>query len=65
MGGIEGDQQETLVLVNNGNRKRGGLIAMVKHVQQQVWHKYQIALQHEVRLINAEHECHIELGASS
>ena len=63
--GIEVHQQQALVLVNHGNSTGGDLIAMVKHVQQQVWHKYQIALQHEVRLINADDECHIELGASS
>ncbi|RJF32023.1 UDP-N-acetylmuramate dehydrogenase [Pseudoalteromonas gelatinilytica] len=63
--GIEVHQQQALVLVNHGNSTGDDLIAMVNHVQQQVWQKYQIALQHEVRLINADHECHIELGASS
>ncbi|MCF7519965.1 UDP-N-acetylmuramate dehydrogenase [Pseudoalteromonas sp. L21] len=63
--GVEVHQQQALVLVNHGNSNGDDLIKMVKHIQQQVWQKYQIALQHEVRLINAECECHIELGASS
>ncbi|MCC9661264.1 UDP-N-acetylmuramate dehydrogenase [Pseudoalteromonas sp. MB41] len=59
--GVEVHQQQALVLVNHGNSTGDDLIAMVNYVQQHVWQKYHIALQHEVRLMNADHECHIHL----
>lgn len=59
--GIEVHQQQALVLVNHGDSQGEDLIAMVKHIQQQVWQRYQINLHHEVRLIAAHGECHIDL----
>lgn len=62
---IEVHQQQALVLVNHGNSKGADLIAMVKHIQQQVWQSYQIRLQHEVRLMISDGECHIDLEETS
>ncbi|MFY8326633.1 UDP-N-acetylmuramate dehydrogenase [Pseudoalteromonas sp. ZZD1] len=59
--GIEVHQQQALVLVNHGNSTGADLIAMVRHIQQQVWQCYQIQLQHEVRLMARDGECHIDL----
>lgn len=58
---IEVHQQQALVLVNHGNSTGADLIAMVQHIQQQVWQCYQIRLQHEVRLMTSDGECHIDL----
>ncbi len=58
---IEVHQQQALVLVNHGNSTGADLIAMVQHIQQQVWQCYQIRLQHEVRLMARDGECHIDL----
>ncbi|WP_404341966.1 UDP-N-acetylmuramate dehydrogenase [Pseudoalteromonas mariniglutinosa] len=57
--GIEVHQQQALVLVNHGESCGNDLVAMVKYVQQHIWQKYQIALQHEVRLMATSDECHI------
>lgn len=59
--GIEVHQQQALVLVNHGNSVGDDLVAMIKHIQQQVWLRYQIGLQHEVRLMTNCDECHIDL----
>nr|WP_211842199.1 UDP-N-acetylmuramate dehydrogenase [Pseudoalteromonas sp. NEC-BIFX-2020_015] len=59
--GIEVHQQQALVLVNHGNSRGSDLVAMVKYIQQQVWQRYQIKLQHEVRLINGDAEYLINL----
>ncbi|KTF10324.1 UDP-N-acetylmuramate dehydrogenase [Pseudoalteromonas sp. H105] len=60
--GIEVHQQQALVLVNYGESAGSDLIAMVKHIQQQVWQCYEISLQHEVRLMTKRDECHLDLG---
>ena len=59
--GIEVHQQQALVLVNHGNSNGDDLIAMITHIQQQIWQRYHIELQHEVRLMAAFDECHISL----
>ncbi|NMM42734.1 UDP-N-acetylmuramate dehydrogenase [Pseudoalteromonas arctica] len=60
--GIEVHQQQALVLVNHGGSEGSDLIKMIQHIQQQIWQRYQIRLQHEVRLMNNDAECHIALG---
>ncbi|WP_394193909.1 UDP-N-acetylmuramate dehydrogenase [Pseudoalteromonas atlantica] len=62
---IEVHQQQALVLVNYGNSKGADLIAMVQHIQKQVWQCYQIRLEHEVRLMASDGECHIDLEETS
>lgn len=57
--GIEVHQQQALVLVNHGNSKGSDLIAMIHHIQQTVLARYHIILEHEVRLIDSQSECHI------
>lgn len=57
--GIEVHQQQALVLVNHGNSEGGDLIKMIKHIQQVVYTRYNIMLEHEVRLMDARSECHI------
>jgi UDP-N-acetylmuramate dehydrogenase len=59
--GIELHQQQALVLVNKGNSQGQDLINMIKHIQHVVMTKYGIALEHEVRLMNAQSECHIDM----
>ncbi|MCQ8880121.1 UDP-N-acetylmuramate dehydrogenase [Pseudoalteromonas shioyasakiensis] len=59
--GIAVHQQQALVLVNHGNSVGADLIAMIQHIQQQVWQCYHIRLQHEVRLMSRDGECHIDL----
>ena len=57
--GIEVHQQQALVLVNHGNSEGSDLIKMIKHIQQVVYRRYNIMLEHEVRLMDARSECHI------
>ncbi|MBB1379708.1 UDP-N-acetylmuramate dehydrogenase [Pseudoalteromonas sp. SR43-2] len=57
--GIEVHQQQALVLVNHGNSEGSDLIKMIKHIQQVVYTRYNIMLEHEVRLMDARSECHI------
>ncbi|MGO2012447.1 MAG: UDP-N-acetylmuramate dehydrogenase [Pseudoalteromonas sp.] len=59
--GIEVYQQQALVLVNHGNSQGSDLVAMIKHIQLQVWQRYQIHLHHEVRLMADSDECNINL----
>lgn len=59
--GIEVHQQQALVLVNHGDSQGEDLVAMIKHIQQQVWQRYHIHLHHEVRLMADADECHINL----
>lgn len=61
LGGIGIHQKQALVLVNTGTGTASELIAMIKHIQHTVWQQYQVALAHEVRLIDAHGECHIEV----
>ncbi|AQP99662.1 UDP-N-acetylenolpyruvoylglucosamine reductase [Pseudoalteromonas aliena] len=57
--GIEVHKQQALVLVNHGNSEGSDLITMIRHIQHTVFTKYNIVLEHEVRLINNESECQI------
>ena len=57
--GIEVHQHQALVLVNHGNSEGSDLIKMIKHIQQVVYTRYNIMLEHEVRLMDARSECHI------
>lgn len=57
--GIEVHQQQALVLVNHGDSKGSDLITMITHIQNTVFTRYGIMLEHEVRLINTNSECHI------
>lgn len=57
--GIEVHKQQALVLVNYGQSQGSDLIAMIKHIQHSVFSRYNIMLEHEVRLINNNSECHI------
>jgi UDP-N-acetylmuramate dehydrogenase len=57
--GIEVHRQQALVLVNHGNSEGIDLIKMIKHIQQVVYTRYNIMLEHEVRLMDARSECHI------
>jgi len=57
--GIEVHQQQALVLVNHGNSEGSDLIKMIKHIQRVVYTRYNIMLEHEVRLMGARSECYI------
>lgn len=62
--GIEVHQQQALVLVNHGNSTGDDLINMIAHIQDIVLTRYNISLEHEVRLIDQHNECHISLEQS-
>ncbi|WP_286889775.1 UDP-N-acetylmuramate dehydrogenase [Pseudoalteromonas sp. ESRF-bin5] len=62
--GIEVHRQQALVLVNHGNSKGKDLIAMITHIQHVVYSRYNILLEHEVRLINTTDECYIQGGVT-
>ena len=57
--GIEVHQEQALVLVNHGESEGDDLIAMIRHIQQTVFSRYSIMLEHEVRLIDQTSEYHI------
>jgi UDP-N-acetylmuramate dehydrogenase len=59
--GIAVHQQQALVLVNYGDSQGSDLIAMIKHIQHTVQARYNITLQHEVRLIDNHSECYINV----
>ena len=63
--GIEVHQQQALVLVNHGNSTGDDLINMIAHIQDIVLTRYNISLEHEVRLIDQYNECHISLEQSA
>lgn len=57
--GIEVHQQQALVLVNYGHSKGQDLIAVITYIQQAIFSIYNIKLEHEVRLLDGNGECHI------
>ena len=63
--GIEVHQQQALVLVNHGHSTGDDLISMITHIQNTVFARYNINLEHEVRLIDQHNECHISLEQSA
>ncbi|MEL7479031.1 MAG: UDP-N-acetylmuramate dehydrogenase [Pseudomonadota bacterium] len=53
LGGIAVYHKQALVLVNQGAGTASELKAMVQHIQQSVWQKFNVQLEHEVRVIAA------------
>ncbi|CAH9065690.1 UDP-N-acetylenolpyruvoylglucosamine reductase [Pseudoalteromonas holothuriae] len=64
VGDISVYQKQALVLVNHGNGCAEDLLAVIKHIQGQVWRQFAVCLEHEVRLIGRHNEIHIQ-GAVS
>ncbi|MBD1583342.1 UDP-N-acetylmuramate dehydrogenase [Pseudoalteromonas sp. S16_S37] len=60
IGGIAVYHQQALVLVNQGNGSADELVSMIKYIQQQVWEKFAVKLEHEVRLLGHDNEVHIQ-----
>ena len=53
LGGIAVYHKQALVLVNQGAGTASELKAMIQHIQQSVWQKFNVPLEHEVRVIAA------------
>ena len=53
LGGIAVYHNQALVLVNQGAGTASELKAMIQHIQQSVWQKFNVQLEHEVRVIAA------------
>jgi UDP-N-acetylmuramate dehydrogenase len=53
LGGIAVYHKQALVLVNKGAGTASELKAMIQHIQQSVWQKFNVQLEHEVRVIAA------------
>ena len=53
LGGIAVYHKQALVLVNQGAGTASELKAMIHHIQQSVWQKFNVQLEHEVRVIAA------------
>jgi UDP-N-acetylmuramate dehydrogenase len=53
LGGIAVYHKQALVLVNQGAGTASELKAMIQHIQQSVWQKFNVQLEHEVRVIAA------------
>jgi UDP-N-acetylmuramate dehydrogenase len=53
LGGIAVYHKQALVLVNQGAGTASELKAMIQHIQQSVWRKFNVQLEHEVRVIAA------------
>lgn len=53
LGGIAVFHKQALVLVNQGTGTASELKAMIQHIQQSVWQKFNVQLEHEVRVIAA------------
>ncbi|BBN83145.1 UDP-N-acetylenolpyruvoylglucosamine reductase [Pseudoalteromonas sp. A25] len=60
IGGIAVYHQQALVLVNQGNGSADELVTMIKYIQQQVWERFAVRLEHEVRLLGHDNEVHIQ-----
>ncbi|NOU51185.1 UDP-N-acetylmuramate dehydrogenase [Pseudoalteromonas sp. JBTF-M23] len=59
-GGIAVYHKQALVLVNQGNGSADDLVTMIKYIQQRVWQKFAVKLEHEVRLLGHDSEVHIQ-----
>ncbi|WP_220720163.1 UDP-N-acetylmuramate dehydrogenase [Agarivorans litoreus] len=53
VGGAAVHQDQALVLVNIANAKAIDLLALCRHIRQQVWQRFDVLLQPEVRFINS------------
>ncbi len=51
IGGAAVHQDQALVLVNKANAKASDLLALCRHIRQQVWQSFNVLLQPEVRFI--------------
>ncbi len=58
--GVLVNPKQALVLINQGSATGQDLVAMVEHIQGVIWRKFAVRLEHEVRLIGADGEVHIE-----
>ncbi|MEI5639913.1 MULTISPECIES: UDP-N-acetylmuramate dehydrogenase [unclassified Pseudoalteromonas] len=60
-GDIRVYEKQALVLVHQGNSSGAELKRLVMRIQRQVWQQFAVRLEHEVRLIAAQGECHLNL----
>jgi len=63
--GIEVNPQQALVLLNHGNSTGEDIIQMILTIQQAIVDKFSVKLEHEVRIINTDGECTINLDNSA
>ncbi|QPB85212.1 UDP-N-acetylmuramate dehydrogenase [Pseudoalteromonas rubra] len=59
-GGVRVYERQALVLVNEGNSSGEDLKAVISHIQQMIFNKFGIVLEHEVRLIGHQGEITIQ-----
>ena len=63
-GDIRVYEKQALVLVHQGNSRGAELEQLVRLIQGKIWQQFAVRLEHEVRLIAAQGECHINLIAN-
>lgn len=59
--GIGTYEKQALVLVNHGASSPKALISMIKHIQRSVFERFQVCLEHEVRLIGQTGEITVQV----
>ncbi|QUI62133.1 UDP-N-acetylmuramate dehydrogenase [Pseudoalteromonas sp. A22] len=59
-GAIRVYEKQALVLVHSGGSTGEDLTQLVSHIQQTVWQKFAVLLEHEVRLITKHGECQLQ-----
>lgn len=64
IGGAAVHRQQALVLINRGDAKPQDIVALARHVRQQVLEKFDVALQPEVRFFDANGEIDSEQAIS-
>ena len=64
IGGAAVHQQQALVLINLGDARPQALVALARHVRQQVLERFDVALQPEVRFFDANGEIDSEQAIS-
>ncbi|WP_419149443.1 UDP-N-acetylmuramate dehydrogenase [Pseudoalteromonas 'SMAR'] len=62
-GDIRVYEKQALVLVHQGNSSGAELEQLVRLIQGKIWQQFAVRLEHEVRLIAAQGECHINLDS--
>ncbi|RZF81946.1 UDP-N-acetylmuramate dehydrogenase [Pseudoalteromonas sp. CO325X] len=65
IGDIAVHDKQALVLVNRGTGTAEQLMAMIQHIQRTILAHFGIALEHEVRLLGAQGEIHVEADNES
>ncbi|WP_117236500.1 UDP-N-acetylmuramate dehydrogenase [Vibrio maerlii] len=60
VGGAQVHPMQALVLINTGEATAEDVVCLAQHVRQQIWSKYAIALEHEVRFMGQNQETDLD-----